>query len=335
MPDMPINPLGATPYTVSLTTGPGPAATIPPQVNPLAQGDGLKVGQQGELPASLRQKLTGKIPGAISLESLTIPDVASLRATALQAKQPRAVTHDDALRVRRAALVQLQTGAQSGSAVSAIAGATAAILDGSAGVGTFRLTEFTDRVLDWIATTGDEQFAVTPGVSVADGMKAMVKGLLETRGADPTTDGPAFSAALAQAAQMAAPGSFVASLVKAHETLGRQVTSPRDQAQLAEQALNELTMVNAYDVLAGGTPKALRAVAKHANWMLTYTDAERISLKSAALRTIAGMSAPNSKVAYVANDSLRLAAAAGSVMEQDRTLKAALDLISTAQDAEF
>lgn len=331
---MPITAVSATtPFIPTPVTG--PAATADGPVNPLAQGDSLQVGQQGVLPAALRQKLAGKVPAGITLEGLGATDAPTLRTVAMQAKQPRAITHEEALRVRRAALTQLQAGAMPGSPVAAIAGATVAILDGGAGAGTFRLTEFADRVLDWVAMAGDEQFAVTPGVTVTDGLKVMIRGLLDTRGADPTSDGPVFRAALAQAAQMAAPGSFVSVLVKAHDSLGRQVTSARDNAQLAEQALNELTTITAFDTLGGNSPKALRAVAKHANWALTWTDVERITLKAAAVRTIAGMATAGSKVAYVANDALRLVAGAASTTEQDQILKSALDVIAGARDDEF
>jgi hypothetical protein len=333
MDAMPIAAVRSLPFSLSEATVPARATTEAPEANPYTQGD--QGPDKGGLSAALRQKLTGKIPGAIPLESLSLPDVPTLRAAAVQAREPRGTTHDEALRVRRAALVQLQTGAQSGSPVAAVATANLAILDGGTGASHFRHTVFTDRALAWVATADDKQFAIGPGVTIADGLRAMAKGLTETRGADPTSDGPIYQAALAQAASLATPGSYVASLVQAHETLAKQISSPRDKAQLAEQALNELTTVTAFDVLAGGGAKALRAVARQANWTLTMTDAERITLKSAALRTIAGMSAPTSRAAHVANDALRLVAGATSLTEQDTALKNALDILATAGDADF
>jgi hypothetical protein len=331
---MPLSPLSKVPFFPSTTMSLSTPSAQPAQVNPLAQGDGPP---QGGLPASLRQKLIGKVPGALSFDSLKAGDVPvpSLRAVAVQARAPRGVTHDEALRVRRAALVQLQTGAQAGSPVAAVAGATLAILDSSGGVGLFRQTEFTDRVLGWVATTGNEQFAATPGVTVADGLKAVFTGLAETRGADPAADAPLTQAALTQAAQLSAPGSFVSSLVQAHDHLARQLVSSQDKAQLAEQALKELTTITSYDVVSGGHGRALRALARHANWALTWTDADRVTLKTAALRTIASMAGPQAKVTFIANDAQRLLAGARSFIDQDFILKSALETIQTATDADF
>jgi hypothetical protein len=336
MDTMPIFAVRAMPVTFLAQTGALQAAVSADHATPPAQGDQLQVPPQGGLPAALRQKISGTVPGsAISFESQTAPDVAALRQAALQARQPRGITHNEAVSVRRTALMQLQAGSQAGSPVAAIAGATLGILDGSAGVGLFRLTEFTDRVLDWVAGTPDHQFVVTPGNTAADGLRALANGLTETRGADPTSDGPAYASALNQAARLAAPGSFVAGLVLAHESLAKQLTSPRDKATLAEQALLEFANVTAYDMLMGGGGKALRTLARQANWTLTMTNADRIALKSAALRTIAGQASVNSKVAYVANDALRIVAGASSITEQDSALKAALDLIATAVDSDF
>ncbi len=333
---MPISAVRAMPVSFLAQTEPLQAAVSSDLATAPAQGDHLQLPPQGGLPAALRQKLAGTVPGsAISFEAQAAPDVAALRQAATQARQPRGITHDEAVSVRRTALTQLQAGAQAGSPVAAIAGATLGILDGSAGAGLFRLTEFTDRVLDWVATAPDSQFVVTAGNTAADGLRVLAHGLTETRGSDPTSDGPTYATALNQAARLAAPGSFVSALVQAHEGLAKQLSSPRDKAVLAEQALLEIANVTAYDLLMGGGGKALRALARHANWTLTMTDAERITLKSAALRTIAGQATMNSKVAYVANDALRIVAGASSLTEQDAALKAALDLIATAVDSDF
>ena len=337
MPLQPISGFRIAPLQVVAPT----AMPVPgdPPVKALQTGDAVTIQHPGGGPFdALRAKLGGNAP-SLSLQfdagATKAVDPTALRQAAIQGRKPMGVTHDEAFKVKRAALVQLQQ-AQAGSAVAALATASLAVIDGATSASLFRRTEFCDKIFDSIAVAADDQFlAPAVGSSAATSSRTLANGIVETRGANAGEEGDLNRVALVQVQRLATPGSYVAGLLDANQQVSRALTSEADKSQLADQALKEVTSAPDTDFILGSTPRIGRSLAKEAQWTLSGSDADRILLKSNALRQIARIAQPTSRVAAVANEALRITAAATSVAEQDNALKNALDAITMAGDSEF